>query len=70
MDYLMHFTVKGLHDTDRTTLMKKKLLAMEGVKDVQITGVNRVSITYDPTKVVPSQLTASMRAVGVRTHTG
>jgi len=70
MDYLMRFTVKGLQDADRAALMKKVLLAMEGVKDVQITGVNQVSIIYDPTKVIPSQLTASMRSAGVRTHSG
>lgn len=70
MDYLMHFTVEGLYDADRVALMKKELLAMEGVKDVQIAGVDRVSVIYDPTKVIPSKLTALMRSVGVRTHTG
>lgn len=70
MDYLMHFTVKNLQDAEKTVLMKKRLLAIEGVKDVQITGVNQVSITYDPIKVIPSQLTAAMRAAGIRTRTG
>lgn len=70
MDYLMHFTVRGLQDAERTVLMKKRLLDIEGVKDVQITGVDRVSVTYDPTVVIPSQLTAAMRATGIRTHTG
>jgi len=70
MDYLMHFTVDGLYDAGRVALMKKELLAMEGVKDVQITGVDRVSIIYDPTKVIPSKLTALMRSTGVRTRTG
>ncbi|MDF9407000.1 heavy-metal-associated domain-containing protein [Pelotomaculum isophthalicicum JI] len=70
MDYLMHFKVEGLHDTDKVAMIKKELHTLQGVKDVQITGVDRVSITYDSTKVIPSQLTYLMRKLGVKTHSG
>jgi len=66
----MNFTVEGLHDVDKSAALKETLLAMDGVKDVQVRGVDRVSVVYDPDKVVPGQLTAAMRKLGIRTYSG
>jgi len=70
MDYQMHFTVESLHDANKAAVLKEALLGMQGVKEVRIAGVNRVSVIYDPAMVIPSRLTAKMRALGIKTQSG
>lgn len=70
MDYLTHFVVECLDDPAIIASLKKELLTLEGVSEVQILGVNRVSVIHDPTKVYLSKLTVVMRSVGVRTRRG
>lgn len=70
MFYLVHFTVYGLDDRDKVEKLKKAVMGINGVRNVEITGRDRFSITYNPTKVVPSLLTATMNSVGIKSYKG
>ncbi|OPY58871.1 MAG: hypothetical protein A4E55_00602 [Pelotomaculum sp. PtaU1.Bin035] len=70
MDYYMKFTVEGLYDLNIIERLRKALLDIDGVNDVEITEINRVSVAYDPTIVIPGQITAKMRAVGIKPKRG
>lgn len=68
--YKTHFAVTGLGNTEKVNKMKKTLLSTKGVNKVEITGPNRVTITYDPTKTIPGLLSSIMSSMGFRTPGG
>jgi len=70
MYYLIHFTVKSLDGPEKTEKLRSSVLAVKGVKEIRFIGSNKVSVTYDPTKVVPSVLTSIMIAHGLKGHRG
>lgn len=70
MLYQVHFNVNGLENLDKVEKLKKVVNEIDGVKNVEIIGRNKVSVTYNPSKVIPSQLTAMMNSVGVNSHKG
>lgn len=70
MYYIINFNVSGLDGAKKIEKLKTAVLAVKGVKDIQIIGKNKVSVTYDPTKVIPSVLTSIMCANGVKGHKG
>lgn len=70
MYYLIQFDVKGLDGPEKIEKLKSSVLAIKGVKDIRFKGSNKVSITYDPTKVAPSVLTSIVSAYGIKGHKG
>ncbi len=68
--YQTHFTVTGLGDLEKVNKMKKTILCIKGVNKVEITGLNRVSITYDPTKAMPGVFSSIMSSLGLRAPGG
>jgi len=70
MYYLINFSVRGLDGPEKIEKLRSSVLAVKGVKDIRFTGSNKVSVTYDPTKVVPSVLTSIMIAHGIKGHRG
>lgn len=68
--YQTHFAVTGLGDTEKVNKMKNAILSKKGVKKIEITGPNRVTITYDPTKTVPGVLSSIMSSMGFRAPGG
>ncbi|MCL6560183.1 MAG: hypothetical protein K6U74_15595 [Firmicutes bacterium] len=70
MFYTINFAVRDLIDNEKREKLREKLMGIQGVKDVQISSRDRVSVTYDPGKVIPSQLTAAMKSVGIKTYKG
>ncbi|MDD4237137.1 MAG: hypothetical protein PHT62_01085 [Desulfotomaculaceae bacterium] len=68
--YQTHFAVTGLGNTENVNKMKKAILCKKGVNKVEITGPNRVTITYDPTKIIPGVLSSIMSSLGLRAPGG
>lgn len=68
--FLTNFAVIGLDSDEKAEKLIEKLKSMDGVKDVKITGREWVSVTYDPSKVLPAQLAAGMGAVGIKISKG
>lgn len=62
--YKTPFAVTGLGNKEKVNKMKKTLLSTKGVNKVEITGPNRVTITYDPTKTIPGVLYATLNNLG------
>jgi len=63
--YKTHFTVTGLEDADKVNKLKNTLLRKEGVNKVEITRPNKVTITYNPTKIIPGVLSSIMSSLGL-----
>jgi hypothetical protein len=68
--YQTHFNVKGLENFEKLNKLKTTLLRMEGVHKVEINRPKMVTITYDPTKIVPSVLNSIMSSLGFKTPGG
>lgn len=69
MYYQTNFSVDGLHDPGIAALLKKDLQKLPGVKEVQI-GVNQVRVVYDPSLILPDQITANIKHLGIKTRRG
>jgi hypothetical protein len=63
--YQTHFIVTGLGNQKKVNMMKKAILSKKGVNKVEITGPNRVTITYDPTKTIPGVFSSIMSSLGL-----
>lgn len=70
MYYSIQFAIKQPADPEKLKKLVDKLLGLGGVKDVQINEWGMINIVYDPTKVIPSQLTSIMQSEGVKTYKG
>lgn len=63
--YLISLVVNGLQNIEKTKRLKEAIMNIEGVSNVRITLPDRVSISYNPTKVCPSKLKAAMSSIGI-----
>lgn len=63
--YLMNLVVKGLQNSEKAKKLKETIMSIDGVSNVQITPPDKVKISYNPTKVYPSQLKSAMSSVGI-----
>jgi hypothetical protein len=70
MFYSMHFTFNPNGHQQKTGLLKNQLMDITGIKDVQSTGRGPVRVNYDPAKIVPGQMTKTMRGLGLNNYCG
>lgn len=62
--YQTSFPVTGLENLEKVSNLKKTLFKKDGVAKVDINRPNRVSITYDPTKITSSVLSSIISRLG------
>jgi copper chaperone CopZ len=68
--YQTNFTVTGLENSEKVNKLKTALLRLNGVSKVEINRPKMVTITYNPTKIVPSVLSSIMSSLGFKTPGG
>ena len=62
--YQTSFSVTGLEDSEKVDKLKKALFKKEGVTKVEITRPNKVTVTYNPRKIIPSVLNSIISSLG------
>jgi hypothetical protein len=62
--YQTSFPVKGLEDAEKVNKLKEALLQKEGVNKVEIARSNMVTVTYNPSKIIPSVLNSIISSLG------
>jgi copper chaperone CopZ len=62
--YQTSFPITGMEDLEKVNKLKKALLQKEGVTKVEITRPNSITITYNPTRIIPSVLSSIISSLG------
>lgn len=70
MHHYIHFSVTGLNKQEKINKLREAALGIKGAKDIRFMGRDKVRVTYDPTKVIPSLLISTMSSYGIKAHKG
>lgn len=66
MLYQTSFIVKGLDNSEIANKVKKTILGLKGVNNIEIRWPNIITITYDPTMTIPSILSSKLSGLGLK----
>lgn len=69
MLYTIKFKLTGSKNQEQIENLKQAVMDIEGVKEIRISG-GQVSVTYDPTKVIPSVLSSVIGSKGAKVSGG
>ena len=64
--YQTTFIVEGLDNPKIVNKVNKAILGLKGVKKLEINWPNKITITYDPTMIIPSTLNSKLSGLGLK----